>query len=206
MEDLILEACVDSVASAIAAQNNGAHQLELCSRLDLDGLTPGIDLLVAVKAAVSIPVKVMLRNRGGDFVYSILDFETMKSQLSSMLDIGVDGIVFGALTRSGEIDITLTNTVCNLTDNIPVTFHKAIDSTRDLLESTRLLLDTGVTSILSSGGECTASEGAEVLKNMLEIANKKIDIISAGKITRSNLELLHQRVGGKYYHGKKIVS
>ena len=202
---VILEACVGSVISSVQAEKNGAHQLELCGRLDLDGLTPDIDLIKSVRAEVDIPIKVMLRNRGGDFVYSQEDVAEMKASLSNLVQLDIQGIVFGALNQDNTINIKLTQEVCELAGDLPVTFHKAIDSCTDLLSATKSLMTTGIQSILTSGGKPTAEEGIEVLKEMMSITKNNIDIIPAGKITSSNIEPLHKQLNALYYHGKRIV-
>lgn len=203
--DLILEACVDSVISSVRAEKNGAHQLELCGRLDLDGLTPDIELIKAVRAKVDIPIKVMLRNRGGDFVYSSEDITEMKALLAELIQLDIQGIVFGALHQDNTIDIKLTQEICELAKDFPVTFHKAIDSCPDILSATAALKLTDIRSILTSGGESTAAQGVQILKQMIEIAGSEIDIISAGKITSDNINAIHKLIVGKSYHGKLIV-
>jgi len=151
-DDIILEACVGDVATSVKAQQNGAHQLELCGRLDLDGLTPDIELIQAVRNAVNIPIKVMLRNRGGDFVYSQSDIDEMKKSLPVLLEQDIQGIVFGALHQDGTINIELTNEICEMAGKLPVTFHKAIDVANNILEATISLKQTDIKEILTSGG------------------------------------------------------
>jgi len=150
-DDIILEACVGDVATSVKAQQNGAHQLELCGRLDLDGLTPDIELIQAVRNAVNIPIKVMLRNRGGDFVYSQSDIDEMKKSLPVLLEQDIQGIVFGALHQDGTINIELTNEICEMAGKLPVTFHKAIDVANNILEATISLKQTDIKEILTSG-------------------------------------------------------
>ena len=203
--DLILEACVSSVISSVRAEKNGAHQLELCSRLDLGGLTPDINFIKAVRAQVDIPIKVMLRNRGGDFVYSQEDVVQMKISLSELIQLDIQGIVFGALHHDKSVNIALTQHICEFARGLPVTFHKAIDCCPDILLATAALKMTDVRSILTSGGNSTATQGVQMLKQIIEIAGPEIDIISAGKITSHNINVIHKSIGGKYYHGKLIV-
>lgn len=206
MTEPILEACVDSLEGAILAANNGAHQIELCSRLDLDGLTPDIKLVEAVISSVNIPIKVMLRNRGGDFCYDTAEIEAMKISLLRLLQLNVQGIVFGALNVDNTINVNITQEICALTNGIPVTFHKAIDSCPDIIKAVSQLKKTDVQFILSSGGKDTASYGAQMIKNMISTAGNSMTIIAAGGITSQNLYGLHKLIQGRYYHGKKIVS
>lgn len=201
----ILEACVGTVESSIKAEQNGAHQLELCGRLDLDGLTPDLELIKSVRAAVDIPIKVMLRNRGGNFVYSQGDIDEMKISLHSLIQQDIQGIVFGALNEDNTINISLTNEICNLAGDLPVTFHKAIDVVDDILSATKALKHTKIKEVLTSGGMNTAEEGVENLKQMIIIANNQFRIMSAGKVTNKNVEDLQEVLGSSHFHGKKIV-
>jgi len=204
-DHIILEACVGTVEASIKAEKNGAHQLELCGRLDLDGLTPDISLIQAVRAAVDIPIKVMLRNRGGDFVYTNEDIDEMKSSLPELLNQDIQGIVFGALLPDGTINIPLTNEICTLAGDLPVTFHKAIDVAEKILAATKELKQTDIKEILTSGGMPTAAEGKTTIKQMIEIADGQFTIMSAGKVTNQNIEALQQSIGGTHFHGKRIV-
>lgn len=203
--NVILEACVDSVSTSIQAEKNGTHQIELCGCLDLDGLTPDIELVKAVRAAIHIPIKVMLRNRGGNFVYSKDDIAEMKASLNELIQLDIQGIVFGALHEDNSVNLKLTEEICHLSGELPVTFHKAIDRCSDILDATRKLSDTSIKEILSSGGKPTALEGMDVLKQMINISRGKLTIMSAGKITHQNIEFLHQAIGGSHFHGKLIV-
>lgn len=202
----ILEACVDSLEDAILAANNGAHQIELCSRLDLDGLTPDIQLVEVVISSIDIPVKVMLRNRGGNFYYTKADVDEMKKSLIQLKQLDIQGVVFGALHEDNTVNIDLTQEICNLAEGIPVTFHKAIDSCPDIIKAVNLLNNTQIQFILSSGGKDSAVKGYSMLKNMITTTNSLIRIIAAGGITSQNLSELHQLIQGRYYHGKKIVT
>lgn len=202
---VILEACVDSVSTSIQAEKNGAHQIELCGRLDLDGLTPDINLVKAVRAAINIPIKVMLRNRGGNFTYNKDDVAEMKASLMELIHLDIQGIVFGALYKDNSVDVELTQEICQIAGGIPVTFHKAIDECEDILAATRMLSRTSIKEILSSGGMQTALEGKNVLNQMIEISEGKINIMSAGKITKQNIQQHCQSIRGRHFHGKLIV-
>lgn len=202
---MIIESCIDSVENAVLAQTSGAHQLELCSRLDLDGLTPSLDLIDQVLSSVDVPVKVMLRHRPGDFIYTNQDFKHLWRQLDEILQYRISGIVFGALHNDLSINTEMTSRLCEHCGEVPVTFHKAIDMTPDIIDSTRTLRSTGVRYILTSGGASTAIEGAPMIKEMIVNAEPYIKIIAAGSITSQNLESLHQIIAGSYYHGRRII-
>lgn len=205
MENIILEACVESLEQCINAERQGAGRLELCDRLDLDGTTPPESLIRAVKAAVKIPIRVMIRPRGGNFVYSPEEIAQMKEEILMCRNIGVDGVVLGILTPDNQLDIDAMKPLIELAKPLNVVIHKAIDDTEDpLAEMDRLQAIEGVNAILTSGRQTTAREGAELLRKM--VANQKhVRIIAAGRITNENIDEMVSLIGASQYHGKKIV-
>lgn len=205
MHDIILEACAETLSQSVNAARKGADRLELCDRLDLDGITPPPDLIRAVKAAVSIPVRVMIRPRGGSFIYSAEEIEIMKRDIMMCHDIGVDGVVLGILTEDNMLDIQSMRPLIALAGPMNVVIHKAIDLTADpLSEMRRLQAVEGVTAILTSGGQETALAGAGLIRQMVA-AREHLGIIAAGRINNDNLETIRQMTGASEFHGKKIV-
>ncbi|MEP2026249.1 MAG: copper homeostasis protein CutC [Reichenbachiella sp.] len=203
---MILEACVESLEEAKQAERSGASQIELCGRLDLDGLTPELNLVKEALNKLTIPVKVMVRPRGGNFVYSKSEFTEMAQSIELFKNLGVQEIVLGLLTKQNEIDIESTKQLVALAHPMKVTFHKAIDELDDPVKGVRQLMKIPeITAILTSGGKSTAKEGAEVIKKMMAVAQGKIQIIAAGKITNENLKEIDQLIGADVYHGKLIV-
>ena len=201
-----LEACLETAAQARMAQQNGAHSIELCAHLDQDGLTPDLELIQAVLHQVAIPVKVMIRPRPGDFVYGIKEVAQMKNSIEAIKEIGIDGVVLGALNRHGELDLPIIATLAALAAPLEVTIHKAIDQAKDpLQELQKLAAIEGVTQVLTSGQATTALAGKALLTKMVEAAPPGITVIAAGGITRQNLLLVHQQIDAKAYHGRKIV-
>lgn len=201
-----IEACVETYDQALAAQNKGADQIELCARLDLGGTTPDIDLITKCKKQLSLHTKVMIRPRGGDFTYTPKELSQMKKEIELCKEIGVYGVVFGIL-QDDRLNITQILELAELAQPLNVTIHKAIDDTTDVLSSTKELLKhhSLVNAILTSGGESTAEQGSAQLKQMIDIAGDKIDIIPAGTITDQNIMALHATLGARVYHGRKIV-
>lgn len=203
---VLLEACVESLEEALAAERGGAHRLELCARLDLGGVTPPYALVVEVLQRVSIPVKVMVRPRGGDFFYSEEEFREMEDSVSRFRKMGAQGLVTGLVDDWGRLDIDRIARLATLAAPVPVCVHKAIDVTADPVEEVRrLCLIPGVSSVLSSGGAGTALEGAGVLKDMISAAGPHLVIIAAGKITPENLEAVVSATGARECHGRRIV-
>lgn len=204
--DVILEACVETLDQAILAQSNGAHRIELCTRLDLGGLTPPKNLILEVKQHLKIPVMVIIRPVAGGFVYTNDELAQMKKDIEFCKKSGVAGVVLGILNQQNEIDVERTKALVDLAQPMLVTFHKAIDETPDPVRSAQTLMEIpGIQRILSSGGAQTALAGKEVLKKMISVAEYSIEILVAGKVTKANLEEVHQEIGAREYHGRRIV-
>ena len=204
---LTLEACVESLMEALHAEKEGAHRLELCSRLDLDGLTPDTELTRNLLDAVKIPVKVMIRPRAGDFYYTESEVGFMAEQIQSFKESGVFGVVFGMLEKDDRLNISQIEYLAKVARPLEVTIHKAIDLCDDPLNEIRKLKRTGlVHAVLSSGAAPTAREGQIMLRNMIREAGEDIRIIAAGKITAQNLPELHRAIGAREYHGRSIVN
>lgn len=203
---LLYEACVETLDDALAAEQRGAHRIELCSALDEDGLTPAPALMRACRQRLSIPVMVMIRPRGGGFVYSQAEVEQMEAAIAVSKQCGVAGVVFGLLTSAGDIDIGNTERLLRAAGPLDVTFHKAIDHARDVLESFCVLnrLD-GLARVLTSGGAATAWEGRDLLKAMHALPGRRIGIIAAGRLLPENRDRLADYTGIRELHGKRIV-
>lgn len=203
----LLEACVESFEEALAAQNCGAGRIELCSRLDLDGITPSTQLITECVNGLDIPVKVMIRPHGGSFRYSEEELEEIEGSISKARKLGAFGVVFGFLNSDNSIDLPTTMRVVKFSYGLDITFHKAIDNTPDPIEAVRRLgsLDTHIT-VLSSGGAATAMDGKDNLKAMMVAGGDRITILPAGKITNHNWTQLHKDLGATAYHGRRIVN
>lgn len=206
MEKVILEACVENLEEAKKAEAKGAHRLELCSRLDLDGMTPSIGLIKAVLQEVVIPVKVMIRPREGNFVYTETEINEMIWSIGEITDLGIRELVVGVLMPNGEVDLNALKKLRSVSRDTWFTFHKAIDMVSDpLLAIRQLQTIPNISSILTSGGAATAMEGAPMIRQMIKEAGDQIQIIAAGKITMENRDLIHQTIMGEEYHGRRIV-
>lgn len=206
MSKILLEACVETKSEAIQAEKKGAHRIELCSHLELDGLTPSYKLTQDILNTLSIPVKVMIRPRGGDFVYNEQEFEKMKEEIKFFKTLNIQGVVFGILDEKNHLNLKQIQRLADLAFPLEVTIHKAIDETPDILQSVSELLSIdNITNILTSGGVPTAMEGKETLQKMIDIAGNDLTIIPAGRITNENLIEIHEMISAKEYHGRKIV-
>ncbi len=200
------EACVENVQQAILAEKKGADRIELCADLISGGISPSYQTVRKAKEKLSIPVRVMIRPRKGNFVYSEAEFETMKEYIRFCKKEKVDGVVFGILNLDNTLDIERIKELTAIAFPLDIVIHKAIDETPDIIKSLYQLieLDT-ITTVLTSGGKLSAKEGRYTLKEMIAISKNKIEILPAGSITNQNILELHQFLNASSYHGRKIV-
>lgn len=202
----IKEACVEGLTQAINAEKQGADRLELCARLDLDGLTPDNETIMAVHQNCHIPIRVIIRPKPGGFIYTETEFLEMKSSIETCKKIGVEGVVFGITTTKNTLDISKIKQLTQLAYPMKVTIHKAIDTVENPLdELNKLMQIKGIHAVLTSGKENTWVEGQELIKAMVKKAGRKIEIITCGKVTNQNIETVHKTIQARAYHGKLIV-
>jgi copper homeostasis protein len=196
----LLEIAVESVEAAEAAQRAGADRIELCGALHLGGVTPAPALLSSAREHLHIPIFVMIRPRGGDFVYSAVEFEEMKASIASAKTAGANGIVLGVLKSDAGVDIERTRGLVAAAQPVPVTFHRAFDETVDLSEALEDVIQTGATRILTSGGAGNALEGMEVIAKLLSAAAGRITIVPGAGITSENISRLALATRAREFH------
>lgn len=202
---MIREKCIGSFLEAIEAQELGAERVELCDNLTEGGTTPSYGTIKMVVEKLNIPTFVIIRPRGGDFYYTPEEIEIMKEDIKVCKNLGVKGVVIGALNRDNTINYEAIQDMIALAKPMSVTFHKAIDELKDPVSEVKKLAKIGVNRILTSGTKETALEGKEILKKMIKEAGDEIIIIVAGKVTKENLDEISTLIPTKEYHGKKIV-
>jgi copper homeostasis protein len=205
---LEIEVCVDTLEAALVAEANGATRIELCGRLDLDGTTPDEAFIQAALTQLQIPIHVMIRPRGGDFVYSEAEFAEMEQAIDRCKALGVPGVVLGALSKSGTLDLAhILALAARAKPEMLVVVHKCIDFTPDPAAAFDQLLehDDLIDYVLTSGGKPTAKEGLPVLQYMIKQGRDRIKVMAAGKITKDNLNELSDALGAPAYHGRLIV-
>lgn len=202
---IVLEACVENISEALKAAERGASRIELCENLAVGGTTPTVGTLKVCRKYLTIPIFVMIRPRGGNFTYTEEEKEVMREDLIRLKEAGADGLVMGMLTPERRVDLETLYSFLELARPLPVTFHKAIDETHDILFELNRLKEAGVDRVLSSGGASTALEGADMLRAMIHQAGRRMKIVAAGKITSENLALHTEKIPAKEFHGRKIV-
>ncbi len=169
-----VEICAPSFRSAVAAQRGGASRIELCSELSCGGVTPSAGLIQQVRAAIDLPVNVLLRPRSGDFLYSSDEVETVLRDIALCASAGIQGVVVGALTTDAAVDTDAARAWLKeaRSRGLSTTFHRAIDSSADILSALETIASLGYDRILTSGGHPTAWEGREVLRTMIEMTRR----------------------------------
>lgn len=204
---VLVEAAVDSVASALAAERGGARRVELCDALFDGGTTPSAGMISAVKATVRIPVFVIVRPRGGGFVYTDAEVGVMRLDVEAARMLGADGIVIGALTRDGFIDVERVRTLVAAAGELPVTFHRAFDLVRDQEQALETLIAERVARVLTSGGTPTAIEGVEAIRALVRRAAGQIEVMAGGGVREETVQELVQRSGVREVHvrGTRVI-
>ena len=206
MNVIIKEACVETLSEALHAQKKGADRIELCSDLALDGITPSKNLLLKVLNHISIPVKIMIRPRTGDFVYNNEEIKIMIEQIKFFKAFNIDGIVLGVLNNNKKIDVNNLKLLIKAAGDLDITFHKAIDEVSSLFDELETLRNfPQISSILTSGCSDSALNGKNTIIKIIDNYSKYFNIIVAGKVTNHNFLEIHSLIGANEYHGRKIV-
>lgn len=195
-----LEACVDSVESALSAQAGGADRVELCDNLLEGGTTPSAGLIALCCARLEIPVHVLIRPRGGDFVYSELELEVMRRDIAVARECGARGVVFGMLLPDGSIDLPHTRALIGAARPLAVTFHRAFDFTADPDQALDDLIALGVDRLLTSGQAASAIEGTGILARLVQRAAGRIAIAAGGGLSEENVLAVIERTGVPEVH------
>lgn len=196
----VLEIAANSLASALAAQEGGASRIELCSALELGGLTPSPGQVALVRDKLSIPVYVLIRPRAGDFAYAEEEHATMLADIAYCAAAGCDGVVVGALTADGDVDVTRCRELVSAANGIDVTFHRAIDVCRDPATALEAIIGLGCARVLSSGGAASAMEGSANLRRLIEQAAGRIGIMPGAGIGAGNIAALMAATGAREFH------
>jgi len=196
----LIEVCLDSTDSAVAAQAGGAARVELCDNLLEGGTTPSAGMIVATRRAIDIGLHVMIRPRGGDFCYGPSEVEAMLHDIGVSRESGADGVVFGALLPDGRIDEEVTSRLLDAARPLSVTFHRAFDMSHDPLEALAALKRIGVDRLLSSGQEAHVLEGLDLLSQLVERAGEDLIVMPGCGVTPRNARRVVEATGASEIH------
>jgi copper homeostasis protein len=198
---LTYEICIDSVAGAIAAEKAGADRVELCAALFEGGLTPTLGTVRAALAAVSsIKVNVIVRPRGGDFIFDEHEVAAMEHDVALIREAGAHGVVIGALTPAGTIDRPVVERLLAAAGGLPVTFHRAFDMAADPFGTLDALVELGVDRVLTSGQDASVLEGAPLIAELVRHAGDRIIVMPGGGVTDRNVARVVAATGAREIH------
>lgn len=198
---IIFELCAETIEACIAARDGGADRIELCSALSEDGLTPSHGFIRTAIALSGLPVHVLVRPRGGNFVYSDEEFKLMRDDILHARDLGASGVVIGVLNPDATVDIARTHELVEMASPLEVTFHRAFDSTLALEKSLEDVISTGSHRLLTSGGQPDVMQGTPSLRHLNEIAAGRIAIAAGGGLRLENARDVVLKAGVQQVHG-----
>lgn len=203
--EIIKEACVGSYREAKKAYARGAQRLELCDNLKEGGTTPSYGTILLAKETLPIPINVMIRPRGGDFVYSEEELRIMEKDIALCREARVNAVVFGVLTPDRRIDEEAVRRLLAQARDLKVTFHMAFDEIEEKKEALDQLISLGIDRVLTKGGPGTALANWQTLKELVAYAGGRIGIVAGGGITEENYADVVAKTGVQEVHGTKIV-
>jgi copper homeostasis protein len=195
-----LEICVDNVESAMVAQYAGADRVELCNNLQEGGTTPGFGMISSARNNLCIGINVIIRPRGGDFLYTDLEYDIMRREIEVCGECGVDGVVLGILLPGGEIDTERTAKLIELARPMSVTFHRAFDMCIDPLKGLEDVIAAGADRLLTSGQKNKAEDGTGLIIDLIAKSDGRIIIMPGSGINTSNILTIARETGAKEFH------
>ncbi|MDL2143406.1 copper homeostasis protein CutC [Flavobacterium tructae] len=200
-----LEIACFNYESAIIAQDNGADRIELCDDMQLGGTTPNLITAERVREKLTIKMHVIIRPRGGDFVYTEEEFLEMKQDIKQLKALGVDGFVFGILNQDGSINKEQNLELVQLASPLSCTFHRAFDVVNSIEQGLEEVIECGFQTILTSGRGKNVEEGIFDLELIQKLANGRIEIMPGGGLRSSNIKLLQEKLQPTFYHSSAIT-
>lgn len=195
-----IEICANSVESAIEAQRGGAYRVELCAGIPEGGTTPSYGEIKMARELLSIRLHVIIRPRGGDFLYTPLEQSIMLHDIDMARQLGVDGVVFGCLTPDGDIDLPLMERLMKASEGMSVTFHRAFDMCRSPRKALEEIIALGCDRILTSGQQATAEKGISLLKELNVQADGRIIIMPGCGVNSDNIRKIAEETGASEFH------
>ena len=200
-----IEICTNGYQSVINAQENGAHCTELCESLEVGGVTPSYGTLKKVAADMKIPVRVLIRPRSGNYIYNDAELEMMCLDIALIKELGYEGVVIGALTENGDLDVEKIKAMMKAGEGMKFTFHRAIDACNDPLEALKILVDLGFDKVLTSGCKPKAADGIEMIAKMQQQYGDKIKIMAGGGVNVNNVMKIINETGVSNCHASLTV-
>lgn len=201
MNEYQFEICSNSVESCIAAQDGGANRVELCAGIPEGGTTPSYgEIATAREVLKTTRLHVIIRPRGGDFLYSPIEVKTMLKDIDVAKQLGADGVVFGCLTADGEIDLPVMRELMKASEGLSVTFHRAFDVCRDAKKALEQIIDLGCNRILTSGQQPTAELGIPLLKDLQQQAAGRIILLAGCGVNEKNISRIAKETGIQEFH------
>ncbi|KRE99539.1 copper homeostasis protein CutC [Frateuria sp. Soil773] len=197
---MILEIAANSVASALAAQEGGAGRVELCTALELGGLTPSHAQIALARERLRIPLYVLIRPRAGDFLYDGLEREQMLRDVETCVALGCDGVVLGALDAEGNVDVPGCRALVAAAGPLGVTFHRAFDLSRDPAQALEDLVALGCERVLTSGAQASAMEGAALIRDLVVQAHGRLAVMPGAGVAAQNVAALAVATGASEFH------
>lgn len=201
-----LEVCVDNLQSAVNALAGGAHRIELCAALSEGGVTPSYGLIEAAKHVGLPKVHVLIRPRGGNFVYSDAEIDCMLHDIKKCKKCGVDGVVIGALTREGDIDLKVCQQLIDAAQGMSITFHRAFDRCNNPYLALEQIISMGCSRLLTSGQAHTALQGAQTIKELVDLSHDRIIVMPGAGVNRDNAASILSTTGATEIHGSLSVN
>lgn len=198
--DYKLEICANSVASCVEAQKAGAYRVELCAAIPEGGTTPSYGDIAVARELLDIKLNVIIRPRGGDFLYSALEQKIMLKDIGMARQLGVDGVVIGCLSADGEVDMEHNREMIEAAGEMSVTFHRAFDMSRNPIDSLEKIISLGCHRILTSGQQPTAAQGIPLLKELVQQAGDRIIIMPGSGINMHNISTIARETGATEFH------
>ncbi len=195
-----IEICANSVASCVEAQNGGAYRVELCAGIPEGGTTPSHGEISVARELLDIKLNVIIRPRGGDFLYSEIEHKTMLKDIEIARQLGVDGVVIGCLTADGDIDMVKNRELIQAAGDMSVTFHRAFDKCRNPHKALEQIVELGCERILTSGQKPKAEQGVSLLKEIVELAGDRIIIMPGSGVNEDNISYIAEATGAKEFH------
>ncbi|MBP4139405.1 copper homeostasis protein CutC [Flavobacterium geliluteum] len=200
-----LEIACFNLESALTAQENGADRIELCENMKLGGTTPNYILALKVREQLATKMHVIIRPRGGDFVYSDDEIVEMKQDIKQFKKLKVDGFVFGILNADGTVNTTRNRELVQLASPLPCTFHRAFDVVKDVEQSLEEVISCGFSTILTSGQGKSVVEGISVLKQIQKLSKNRIVIMPGGGLRSANVLTIKEKLKPTFYHSSAIT-